>query len=119
MKGRESYDPTELGPVVMDFYATSLERGLEKRERVDPSRVIDIDYRDFVDSSVDTVCRIYEHFQMPVSDEVRAFFESHVRENPKGRHGSHDYDLESFGLTPEGVRTRFAPYIERFDLPAN
>ena len=52
-------------------------------------------------------------------EEGRPFFESHVRENPKGRHGSHDYDLESFGLTPEDVRTRFAAYIERFGLPAD
>ena len=119
MKGRESVDLTQLGPVVMDFYATSLERGLEKREQVDPARVIDVDYTSFVDAPIETVERIYQHFEMPVSGEVRALFEDHVRENPKGRHGSHEYDLESFGLTPEDVRTRFAPYIDRFDLPAD
>jgi len=119
MKGRESFDLTELGPVVMDFYATSLERGLEKRRSVDPAHVIDIDYREFVQAPVATVERIYGHFEMPVSVEVKTLFETHVRENPKGRHGSHDYDLASFGLSPDRVRDRFAPYVKQFDLPTD
>ncbi len=39
--------------------------------------------------------------------------------NPRGKHGAHGYTLEDFQLTPDVVKERFAPYIQRFDLNSN
>jgi hypothetical protein len=119
MSGREDFDPKEMGPVVMDFYATSLERGLAAREALDPGRIIDLDYRDFVADNMASASRIYDHFEMPFTDEIRRALEQHIADHPKDKHGAHRYDLAEFGLTPEVVRERFAPYIERFGLPAD
>ena len=36
----------------------------------------------------------------------------------KRAHGTHEYALEQYGLTPERVRTRLGAYIRRFGLRA-
>ncbi len=105
-----------LGPVCMDFYAASLERGLALRDAQDPQRFVDVSHDDFVDDSMGTVARVYEHFGMPLGEDARAAFEAHVAANPKGKHGQHEYSLEEYGLDPDAVRERFAPYTHRFDI---
>jgi hypothetical protein len=109
-------DPMWLGPVVMDWYATSLERGLAARDQNDPARFVDVAHDDFVADSLGVVERIYEHFGTAMPDEARTALTAHVDANPKGKHGKHEYDLGSFGLTIEDVRSRFAPYIDRFGV---
>jgi hypothetical protein len=115
-EGTIELDLHELGPVVMDFYATSLERGLAARDQADPARFVDVPYDDFVDDSLAVAERIYSHFDMPITAPVRAAFQRHMDANPKGMHGSHDYALEDYGMTTQQIRERFAPYVERFDI---
>jgi Sulfotransferase family len=106
----------ELGPVVFDFYATSLERGLAVRDRSDEARFIDVTHDDFVDDSLGVARRIYAHFGLSLSKPAEAAMQAHVRENPQGKHGRHTYALEEWGLSADAVRERFKSYIERFDL---
>jgi hypothetical protein len=103
----------------MDFYATSLERGLAARDRSDPARFVDVTHDDFVADSLGVVEEIHEHFGMPLGETPRAALEAHVAANPKGKHGEHSYSLEAYGLDPDGVRARFSSYIERFGIDAS
>ena len=105
-----------LGPIVMDFYATSLERGLAVRDQSDPARFIDVNHDDFVGDSLGTVGRIYEHFGLPIGDDAAASLKAHIETNPKGRHGKHEYNLDDWGLTADDVAKRFEPYVERFGI---
>jgi hypothetical protein len=116
MVGREDLDKTELGPVVMDFYATSLERGLAARDRLDPALFVDVAHDGFVADPMGAVRRIYDHFGLPLSDEARAAMKGRVASHPKGEHGSHDYGLEEYGLDVDTVKARFTPYVERFEV---
>lgn len=116
MKTREDLDPKGLGPVVMDFYATSLERGLEARDRMDSARFIDVTHDDFVADGMSAARRIYGHFGLPLRDAAEKAMKARVENHPKGRHGAHDYGLEEFGLTRDAVVERFTPYVERFGL---
>jgi hypothetical protein len=116
---REDQDPRALGPEVLEYYARSLERGLAARERLDPRRFADVDYRALVADPLAAAKSIYAHFELPLGPEREARLAAHVRANPQGKHGAHAYDLETYGLTPARVRDRLAAYIERFDLPAD
>jgi len=106
----------DLGPAVLDSIATSLERGLEARERTDPSRFIDIRFTDFVDDNMATAQKIYDHFELPLDGEARATMEAHVSSNPKGKHGKHEYDLEQYGLSVAMIRDRLGAYADRYEL---
>ncbi|HEY8154626.1 MAG TPA: sulfotransferase [Myxococcota bacterium] len=106
----------ELGPRVFDFYATSLERGLAVRDRSDAARFVDVTHDDFVEDPLGVARRIYGHFGLPLSKQAEAAMRAHVGDNPKGKHGSHAYALEEWGLSAGAVRERFAGYILRFGL---
>jgi len=110
----EGLDPRWLGPRVLEFYAGSLDRGLAAREKMDPARVVDVSHDEFVSDAVGVAKRIYAHFGLPLTDAARAAFEKHVAGNPRAKHGSHEYDLEEFGLSEARVRERFRAYQERF-----
>jgi hypothetical protein len=116
MQDQVEMSKQDLGPIVMNFYATSLERGLATRDQCDPARFIDVNHDDFVDDALGTVERIYEHFALPIGTGAREALETHIAANPKGRHGKHEYKLEDWGLSQEDVLKRFAPYLERFDI---
>lgn len=119
MSQREGLDKTELGPVVLEFLARSLERGLAARERSDSSRFVDVDYRQFVDDPMASVKEIYRAFDLQLSEATERTMQEYVDANPQKKHGAHRYSMDEYGLTPERVKTRLKFYIDRFDLPAD
>jgi len=116
MKTRTDLEPAKLGPVVMDFYATSLERGLETRDQLEPERFIDLGHDEFVRDGVATAERIYAHFGQPFAAATRAAMAQRIASSPRHRHGTHEYSLETYGLTAGDIRERFAGYVDRFGL---
>ena len=116
MDGQVEMAKEDLGPRVLDFYATSLERGLAARDRSDPARFIDVRHDDFVLDSLAVVEGIYDHFDLLVTEAAHSAFEGHAVANQKDRHGQHEYQLNDWGLTNEDVLGRFAPYVERFGI---
>ena len=116
MSTRETFDKHELGRAVLDHLAHLLERGLAVRDRADPARFIDVDYRGFVAAPMATAERIYAHFSLPLTGAATDALCGHVAANPQAKHGKHDYSLDEYGLTPAIVRDRLAFYLTRFDL---
>ncbi|MCP4004442.1 MAG: sulfotransferase [bacterium] len=116
MKNKLEIDSHLLGPVVMDFYATSLERGLQERDRLDPGRFVDVSHDEFVDDSMKVAERIYGQFDLPLQGATRASLVAHIESHPKDRHGTHEYKLDDYGLTSDAIRERFAGYAERFKI---
>lgn len=116
MRGRVEIAKPTLGPLVMDFYATSLERGLAMRDRCDPAHFVDVHHDEFVADPLGSVQAIYAHFGLPLAAGAREAMEAHAKSNPQGRHGRHEYRLEDWGLARGEVLARFAPYIERFGI---
>ena len=117
MAVRRDVDPREIGPVVLEYLARSLERGLAARDRSDPRRFFDVDYRRFVEDPLGVARALYDHFGLPRPPGTDEALARHVRENPRGKHGAHEYGLEAYGLTPERVRERLASYLDRFAIP--
>jgi hypothetical protein len=118
MRGREGVDPHELGPTVLEYLARSAERGMAARDRCDPARFVDVRYRDFVKDPLGTARAIYDAFHLELTPAAESAMRGHVGSHPQNKHGTHDYSLEQFGLTPEAVRTRLAAYIDRFQVTA-
>ena len=76
----------------------------------------DMQFSDFVDDQFSVVKNIYETFDLPMSDKGAAQMNAFIDNNPKGKHGTHTYTPEEFGVDPEKVRAEFQSYIERFGL---
>lgn len=113
MKGR-AFERRDLGPVVMEYLARKMEHSMACRESIDPARIVDIRFDDIVAAPVGAVRSIYDHFRLPMPAVLEAAFGDHAAAHPQGEHGTHDYELETYGLTEGRIRDRFATYTERF-----
>jgi hypothetical protein len=118
MQVREGVSPEEVGAVVLDHLAKLLERGMAARDRAGV-KVADSLYTDLLDDPVDCVGKIYDQFGLEFSSDAEQSLVRYLAENPKGKHGSHHYTLEEYGLSREQVLERLGTYVERFDLPTD
>lgn len=116
MKER-NYDKKTLGPVVMEYLAKKLEASLVQRESITKGAILDLQFNDFISDSVATVHKVYEHFDIEMTSKTQQRLEEYHSQNPMGKHGKHEYNLQEYGLTEQQVLDRFAFYIKRFDIP--
>jgi hypothetical protein len=109
-----SFDPRQLGPAVLEFYARSLDRALATRAKLDPARFFDVPYAELTSDPLACAQRVYAYFDLPLPAAARDALRAFAAENPEGKHGKHEYDLTQYGLDEERVRARFAGYVARF-----
>ena len=76
----------------------------------------DMFFPDFVADQFVEIEKIYDAFDLPMSDDGAAAMRKYIAEHPKGVDGIHRYEPEEYGVDPDKVRREFAPYIEHFDL---
>jgi hypothetical protein len=108
-------EPTAVGPAVSRMMGGAFEKGLQSR--LDPAidgRILDISYRHLVQDPVGTVARIHAHFNLPFTAAFEVRLRSYLADHPKGKHGTHRYSPEQFGLSREELNERFAGYRSRF-----
>jgi hypothetical protein len=103
-------DQAEIGRAVMEWYAMSLEQGLAARENLPAELFVDCSQQELTEQPMAVLERIYDKFDLAMSDEARAGMQAHINANPKGKHGEHQYDLASYGLTEQEVLQRFEFY---------
>ena len=62
---------------------------------------------------------IYDHFELDLPEASEAQMQSWADENRQHKHGTHDYEMDRYGLTAEMVKSRLAAYIDRYQLPTD
>jgi hypothetical protein len=117
---RGPVDRRIIGPAFLEGYRAALDAALASRE-IDDSRVVHLNYADVMRDHVGVVRGLYERFDINYTDE----FEFRMRDwmaspqNGPDRFGKFRYSLDSFGLTAHDIESRFADYIERFEIPCD
>ncbi|MCX2979303.1 sulfotransferase [Halieaceae bacterium IMCC14734] len=109
-------DPHDMGRRVLEHLAMQMDQSMDSRARLDSSRIVDVNYNDFIEDSVAVVEDIYESLAIRCPAETRDSISQYVVDHPRGKHGSHDYQLADFGLTENQVQDRFARYLASYDL---
>jgi hypothetical protein len=107
-------------PYIAEHWPAILETCIE---RVDAFRaahpqhpIIDIQYADLVRDPVETVAAIYERTGSTLTAGAAKAIAAYVEANPKGKFGTHRYDVTEFGLDAGEIRERFASYVDRYDV---
>lgn len=104
-------DPTTVVDMVTRVQATMAERSVALSEH---PRLLHLPYADLVADPVGTARGIHEHFDRGWSDGAEAAVRAYVAGHRQHAKGANPYTLEEYGLHEDGVRLRFADYIERF-----
>jgi hypothetical protein len=111
----ERLDVRRMTKALLSFHEHQIARNLAARD-VHPGVIFDVYYDRLVADPVGVVRDIYDHYGLAWSEEFEERLHYYVRQNPRGKHGAHQYAPASFGQTGEAISERFAAYIERFEL---
>lgn len=93
----------------MDYYKAYLKRG----DGIDESRFIALTYDELVSDPKQTIERVYEQLEIPMSD---AFRHRLLQETQKARkyRSSHDYSLDEYGLDRREIYRELREVFERY-----
>ncbi len=112
----EPRPPLETGAEQLEFMSGMLNYAMRFRAS-NPAleeRWIDVRYTDLIDDPMAVVGDIYAQFgwplEPPVVDKMQQWLT--LQEEQRRQEPRHEYRLEDYGLTPEGVNEAFAPYCE-------
>jgi len=95
----------------LDQMLTALVRD---RDAIGPERSIDIRFDDFMADEPGVAEQVYALAGEPFTEETRAAITDYLAGHRRGRRGNIETSCEMFDLTEDGLRARFAPYVERF-----
>jgi Sulfotransferase family len=95
----------------LDDMLTALVRD---RDTIGPERSIDIRFDDFMANELGAAERVYALAGEPFTEQARSAIADYLAGHQRGRLGNVETSYEMFGLTEDGLRARFAPYVERF-----
>jgi hypothetical protein len=113
----DDVDLKGIGESFMDTFEIMIARADMFKAKHGASAIYDVQYVDIMRDPIGVVRGIYDHFAEPLTPAAEAAMQAYIAANPKGKHGTHSYDLAEYGLSVEGVRERFKGYIERYDIP--
>jgi len=110
----ENQDPFALGIEMMHFQQANYLRPIAFRQSNPQKTFIDVSYNDLLTEPLETVRRVYAAAGLTLSVEAERRMRQFVLDNPQGKHGVHEHDLESYGLNEAILREKLAPYYERY-----
>jgi hypothetical protein len=113
----DDVDLKGIGETFVDTFEIMIARANAFKAKHGADAIHDVQYADTVRDPLGVVRGIYARFGMDFTPEIEAAMQGYLDANPKGKHGAHSYDLAEFGLSKEGVRERFAGYIDDYDIP--
>ncbi len=113
----DDVDLKGIGESFSDTFEVMIARANAFKAKHGADAIHDVQYADTVRDPLGVVRGIYKRFDMDFTPKIEAAMQAYLDANPKGKHGSHSYDLAEFGLSKEGVRERFKDYIADYDIP--
>lgn len=108
-------DPLYVGELNMAQWGIALDRMLAYREEpTRDARFFDIGFTPFQADPIEEIGRLYEWLGDELTDDTVDRMLAWRADNPKDKHGTHEYDGAQFGITDAALAARFGPYRERF-----
>ncbi len=111
-------DAKELGAEQVDSWVEGVRRSMDFRTRHGDERFADVSFADLQSDPVRTLQTSYDSLGLTFTDATLHSVTQWAQGHRPGSRGTHEYDLADYGLTPEGVRERFADYLAAYDATA-
>lgn len=111
-------DPVEIGADWTKRLAAGLQKTMDVRASgiLSDDRAFDMHFPEFVGKEIAMVRRIYQHFDLELTEEAENRMQRFLATNPQDKHGGHRYTLAASGLDPTVERRRYAAYQKQFGI---
>ena len=106
-----------MGQVNFEFCDLGMKRMMAFRDAGNEHRFFDIRFAPFQRDPFPPMQHLYDFIGEEFTPEARARMERWRREQPRDKHGRHEYDPHEFGLDRGAVQAHFRYYSDRFDVP--
>jgi hypothetical protein len=113
---RDRIGKEKIGREIHNHLLTGMRQAVAAREQLGPDRFLDVHHTTFIKQPMAELERIYAWLGLPITDMVRAKFESWLEKNHNGAHGTHRYTAEEYGLSTEAIRADYDFYIRVFGV---
>ncbi len=94
-----------------------VERAMQARAASPANQFVDVSYYDLITDPISEARRVCEAAGVGFDGTAERQAEQYLAANPQNRFGKHDYQLEDFGLTEQGIDAAFAAYREAYAIP--
>ena len=101
-----------------EWNCVAYDRSVAFRESggIDPSRVVDLQFRQFLADPVSEIRRIYNHFEIELQPESELRMKDYLENNPDDRDGRHVHSFAATGLDIDEEREKVKRYPDTFDV---
>ncbi len=106
-------DPKVVGEQWAAKYAKGMLHTMETR-KLKPDAFIDVWYKDTVADPFKPAQAVYGFIGMDFTEEAHEAMEKWREENKREDRPSHEYTLEQFGFSEEGLKEQFAAYRKQY-----
>ncbi|WP_160174346.1 sulfotransferase family protein [Archangium violaceum] len=110
------HDPVALGRQWLDTWGQAMDRAMAVRAKASPEQFLDVHYDELMADPAGQVQRIHRWAGLGGEEAAAGVVQSWLAENPRHKHGVHQYTLEHYGLDAQRVAERFRAYTERFNV---
>jgi hypothetical protein len=105
--------PQQIGRATCKRWAKMSEDVLDLRDRVGDDRFIDIAYQELTERPLEVAREVFDRLGTPMTAADEAAINQWLIDNKREKWAPHVYDLETYGLTEETIRSDFARYRAR------
>jgi len=106
-------DPVACGAQWSAMFARGMQMTMQFRDQ-HPDCFADVMYRDTVKAPFDVIEKVYAFIGMVLTDEARAAMHRWREDNKRENREAHEYTLQQFGFTEDGLKAQFANYRARY-----
>ncbi len=110
-------DKAWLGEINAEFCELGMQRMMAFRDAGNEERFFDIFFAPFQKDPFPTLREMYAFLGEEFTPEAEARMRKWREEQPRDKHGRHEYDASEFGLATATIRERFRFYSDRYAVP--
>ena len=115
--GTDMPDKLWMGEINREFCEQGMHRMMAFRDTGEDSRFFDIQFAPFQKDPFPTLQELYGFLGEEFTLEARRRMETWREEQPRGKHGWHEYNPLDYGLDTAQIREEFRFYSDRFSVP--
>jgi hypothetical protein len=107
-------DPNLCGRIVTRVWETGLRRMIAFRERHGDDGFYDIGFHETQADPIESVQKLYAWLGEACTPQYLARMQEWLQAHPKGKHGEYQVVPEAYGLSAQGLKERYAFYMDRY-----
>lgn len=111
----KKHDRMRIAQTNLQLWKDSLNTSMKWRAE-HSNAIYDVHYNRLLTNPLGTIKDIYTHFQLDWSQKYEILLKSYIGDNPKGKHGKHQYNASDFGITNSEISDRFKDYVTEYGI---